>query len=120
VKVAYVWNRNGIGRSFFTKIADHVLDQDRALSDLLVDSDISSIRALECEFASRHIGRLRMLTARLSVVERLMWSKSLAAESGSRLIPVRGGTERLINQVELDRDILRGSAEIGLEEYISR
>jgi hypothetical protein len=56
VEVTYVWNRNGIGCSFFTEITDHVLDQDRALSDLLVNSDLSCIRALECEFAGRHIG----------------------------------------------------------------
>ena len=57
--MTYVWDWNGIGRSFFTKITDHVLNQDRAFSDLLVNSDISSIRALECEFAGRHLGRLR-------------------------------------------------------------
>jgi hypothetical protein len=28
VEVTYVWDWNGIGRSFFTKITDHVLDQD--------------------------------------------------------------------------------------------
>ena len=42
----YIWDGNRVRGSLLTKIADHVLDQDGALSNFAVDRDISALGAL--------------------------------------------------------------------------